>query len=312
MTSNARGPGTRAARGGERRKNALDAVAQPIVCSSTYAFDGTAEIRDHFERRIQREEYGRYGNPTVRTAERKIADAGRRRRLRPLLERDGGRHDGASRPAQERPARRHDLRLLPADAAVRFDDAAPLGHRAHVRRAGRLRRARGRDPAGKDAPRPGRIAHEPVSPGRGPAAPRRHPQPAPRREGPDRLHVRDSRERAPRRVRRGPRPPHRHEVPRRPQRSPRGLALGKGRPSSPASATSAGFSAASSTRTRRTCCCAASRRSTCACGARTRRRFAWRPGSRRIPAWSASSIPAFRATRTTRSRRARWPASAAS
>lgn len=68
------GPGTRAARGGERRKKALDAVTEPIVCTATYAFDGTAEIRDHFEGRIRREEYGRYGNPTVRTAERKIAD----------------------------------------------------------------------------------------------------------------------------------------------------------------------------------------------------------------------------------------------
>ena len=74
MTSRPPGSGTRAARGGERRKNALDAVTQPIVCTSTYAFDGTAEIRDHFEGRIQREEYGRYGNPTVRTAERKIAE----------------------------------------------------------------------------------------------------------------------------------------------------------------------------------------------------------------------------------------------
>lgn len=74
MTSQPRGPGTRAARGGEGRKKALDAVTQPIVCTATYAFDGTAEIRDHFEGRIQREEYGRYGNPTVRTAERKIAE----------------------------------------------------------------------------------------------------------------------------------------------------------------------------------------------------------------------------------------------
>ena len=73
MTSRPPGFGTRAARGGERRKNALDAVTQPIVCTSTYAFDGTAEIRDHFEGRIRREEYGRYGNPTVRTAERKLA-----------------------------------------------------------------------------------------------------------------------------------------------------------------------------------------------------------------------------------------------
>jgi cystathionine gamma-synthase len=74
MTSRPQGAGTRAARGGEGRKKALDAVTQPIVCTATYAFDDTAEIRDHFEGRIRREEYGRYGNPTVRTAERKIAE----------------------------------------------------------------------------------------------------------------------------------------------------------------------------------------------------------------------------------------------
>ena len=74
MTSRPPGAGTRAARGGEGRKKALDAVTQPIVCTATYAFDDTAEIHDHFEGRIRREEYGRYGNPTVRTAERKIAE----------------------------------------------------------------------------------------------------------------------------------------------------------------------------------------------------------------------------------------------
>ena len=31
------------------------------------------ELRDHFERRIEREEYGRYGNPTQRIAEQKLA-----------------------------------------------------------------------------------------------------------------------------------------------------------------------------------------------------------------------------------------------
>src|SRR5207248_10769788 len=39
----------------------------------TYAFEDTAEIVEYFEGRKEREEYGRYGNPTVRAAERKIA-----------------------------------------------------------------------------------------------------------------------------------------------------------------------------------------------------------------------------------------------
>ncbi len=64
---------TLAVRGGEQRKNVHDAVTMPIVCTATYAFDSTQEIRDHFEGRVEREEYGRYGNPTVRAAEEKVA-----------------------------------------------------------------------------------------------------------------------------------------------------------------------------------------------------------------------------------------------
>jgi len=66
--------GTAAVRGAENRKKAYDAICTPIVCSATYVFDSTAELRDYFEGRIDREEYGRYGNPTVQTAERKIAE----------------------------------------------------------------------------------------------------------------------------------------------------------------------------------------------------------------------------------------------
>ncbi len=59
--------------GEERARRAHDALPTPIVCSATYAFASTAELRDHFEGRIEREEYGRYGNPTVESAERKLA-----------------------------------------------------------------------------------------------------------------------------------------------------------------------------------------------------------------------------------------------
>jgi cystathionine gamma-synthase len=44
-----------------------------VVGTATYVFENTDAIRDHFEGRTEREEYGRYGNPTVRTAERKLA-----------------------------------------------------------------------------------------------------------------------------------------------------------------------------------------------------------------------------------------------
>ena len=64
---------TKAIRAGQPRKDALDAVTTPIACTATYAFTSSAELRDHFEGRIEREEYGRYGNPTVRAAEKKLA-----------------------------------------------------------------------------------------------------------------------------------------------------------------------------------------------------------------------------------------------
>ena len=66
-------PGTLAVHGGEPRKKAFDSVTTPIVWSATYAFANTAEIERYFTGDIEREEYGRYGNPTVRAAERKLA-----------------------------------------------------------------------------------------------------------------------------------------------------------------------------------------------------------------------------------------------
>jgi cystathionine gamma-synthase len=67
------GFGSRTVHGGERRRKPESALTEPIVCTSTYTFESAKEIADHFEGRVTREEYGRYGNPTVRAAERKIA-----------------------------------------------------------------------------------------------------------------------------------------------------------------------------------------------------------------------------------------------
>ncbi len=69
---------TLAVRAGQPRQDAHDAVTTPIACTATYAFGSSAELKDHFEGRVERQEYGRYGNPTVRAAERKLAalDAG--------------------------------------------------------------------------------------------------------------------------------------------------------------------------------------------------------------------------------------------
>jgi cystathionine gamma-synthase len=69
----ARGIGTIAVHGGEARPKLGNALATPIVQTATYTFANTDELRDHFERRIERQEYGRYGNPTQRIAEQKLA-----------------------------------------------------------------------------------------------------------------------------------------------------------------------------------------------------------------------------------------------
>ncbi|MGH7929673.1 MAG: trans-sulfuration enzyme family protein [Candidatus Binatia bacterium] len=64
---------TLAVHGGEPRPKLGNALATPIVQTATYTFADTQELHDHFQRRIDREEYGRYGNPTQRIAERKLA-----------------------------------------------------------------------------------------------------------------------------------------------------------------------------------------------------------------------------------------------
>ncbi len=61
---------------GEPRKRAFDAIPQPIVQSATYSFDDSAEIvalTDGSHPRADREEYGRYGNPTCRAVEERMA-----------------------------------------------------------------------------------------------------------------------------------------------------------------------------------------------------------------------------------------------
>lgn len=64
--------------GGEAKQKPYHALTTPIVQSSTFTFQDTAEVLRFVKDRdagakSDREEYGRYGNPTQRTAERKIA-----------------------------------------------------------------------------------------------------------------------------------------------------------------------------------------------------------------------------------------------
>lgn len=64
---------TAAVRGGEPKHYAHDALTAPIIQTATYTFANTAELVEYMEGRKEREEYGRYGNPTVRLLEDRVA-----------------------------------------------------------------------------------------------------------------------------------------------------------------------------------------------------------------------------------------------
>src|SRR5215472_2266793 len=68
------GDSTRAVHGGERERPASDAITTPLFQTSTYWFKDSEEVRAYQEGRKPRDEYGRYGNPTSRAAEHKLAE----------------------------------------------------------------------------------------------------------------------------------------------------------------------------------------------------------------------------------------------
>ncbi len=72
------GCSTQAVHGGAERRKAFSALTTPIVQTATYTFRDTQELIDFMENKTwgdgdAREEYGRYGNPTVAAVERKLA-----------------------------------------------------------------------------------------------------------------------------------------------------------------------------------------------------------------------------------------------
>jgi cystathionine gamma-synthase len=69
-----KGVSTSSVHGGEREFRETDAITVPIYQTSTYTFVNSDQVRAYQEGRLARDEYGRYGNPTWRAVERKLAD----------------------------------------------------------------------------------------------------------------------------------------------------------------------------------------------------------------------------------------------
>lgn len=70
---------TRVVHAGEERRKPYHAITTPIAQTSTFTFEDTRDLVDYMEGKMWgdmtgREEYGRYGNPTVATVEAKLAD----------------------------------------------------------------------------------------------------------------------------------------------------------------------------------------------------------------------------------------------
>jgi cystathionine gamma-synthase len=67
------GLSTLAVHGGEDRLKPGYSMTDPIFCSATYTFADTQSVIDYVAEKQPREEYGRYGNPSEKTLERKLA-----------------------------------------------------------------------------------------------------------------------------------------------------------------------------------------------------------------------------------------------
>ena len=67
-----RGGATASVHAGEWREQEANAITTPIYQTSTFWFENSQEVIDYQEGRKEREEYGRYGNPTWAAVERKL------------------------------------------------------------------------------------------------------------------------------------------------------------------------------------------------------------------------------------------------
>ena len=67
------GTSTLAVHAGESHLKPGNAITDPIFCASTYTFPDTQSVIDFIEQKLPREEYGRYGNPSEKIVEGKLA-----------------------------------------------------------------------------------------------------------------------------------------------------------------------------------------------------------------------------------------------
>ncbi len=67
------GISTLAVHAGEARQKPGNAITDAIFCTATYTFANTREAIEFVEQKLPREEYARYGNPTQKVAEAKLA-----------------------------------------------------------------------------------------------------------------------------------------------------------------------------------------------------------------------------------------------
>jgi cystathionine gamma-synthase len=65
---------TRAVHAGEPRKKYADSLTTPIIQTSTFTFQNSKHIEDYTKKGKEHFEYGRYGNPTAKIAEKRLAD----------------------------------------------------------------------------------------------------------------------------------------------------------------------------------------------------------------------------------------------
>lgn len=73
-TQNALGPSTTAIHGGESHDKAFHSLTTPVVFSSAFPFTDNQQLHQFFQGDIERpQEYARYGHPTIRSAEEKLA-----------------------------------------------------------------------------------------------------------------------------------------------------------------------------------------------------------------------------------------------